>query len=117
MTHIWTWTRNGTPVLTTPEGVDIANDRELREKLLSVSDWNPVVVVDGSTFRTFFSVGAMRVLDEASRRMAAVGGELRLATTRPNMRRDLGIARYGSLLQIFESLDDALDVTLQPQAA
>jgi anti-anti-sigma regulatory factor len=123
MNHIWTWMRNGTPVLTTPpEGIDMANDLELRGKLLSVIAWNPVVVVDGSTYRTFFSVSAMRVLDEAGRRMAAAGGELRLVTTRPMMRRDLEIVGYGSHLRIFRDLDEALEVPqqarmLQPQAA
>jgi hypothetical protein len=122
MNHIWTWMRNGTPVLTTPaEGIDIGNDFELQGKLLAVIGWNPVVVVDGVTYRTFFSVSAMRMLDEAGRKMAAAGGELRVAA-RPDMLRNLEIVRYDSHLRTFLDLDEALNVPqqirmLQPQAA
>lgn len=122
MNHIWTWLRNGTPVVTTPEGVDIANDRELSGKLLAAGAWSPVVVVDGSTYRTLFSVSAMRVLDEAGRRMAAAGGELRLVAGRPKTGFYLKIAHYESHLRIFGNLDEALEApqqnrALQPQAA
>ena len=122
MNHIWTWMRNGTPVLTTPEGVDIANDKELRGKLLAAGAWNPVVVVDASMYRTLFSVSAMRVLDEAGRRIAAAGGELRLVAGRPKTGFYLKIARYESHLRIFGNLDEALEApqqnrALQPQAA
>lgn len=123
MNSMWTWIRNGIPVVTTPEGVDTAvNDFELREKLLSAVEGNPVVVVDGSTCGTFFSVSAMRVLDEAGRRMIASGGELRLVTTRPRTPYFLDIVGYGSHLRIFRDLDPALEVpqqvqVLQPEAA
>lgn len=108
MNHFWTWTRNGTPVVTTPAEVDMANDGVLRGKLLAAGAWNPVVVVDASTCMTFFAVTSMRVLDEAGRRMADAGGELRVVIAKPQTRYYLEVARYDRHLRIFESLTDAL---------
>lgn len=122
MNHFWTWMRNGTPVVTTPADVDLVNDGMLRAKLLAAGAWNPVVVVDASTCMTFFSVSAMRVLDEAGRRMADAGGELRVVIARPKTRYYLEVTRYDGHLRIFDSLTEALeapwqDRKLQPQAA
>jgi hypothetical protein len=122
MNHFWTWTRNGTPVVTTPDAVDIANEGMLRRKLLAAGAWNPVVVVDTSMCMTFFSVSAMRVLDEAGRRMADAGGELRVVIAKPKRRYHLEVARCDRHLRIFESLTEALDAPEQdrkprPQAA
>lgn len=122
MNHFWTWTRNGTPVVTTPAEVDIADEAVLRGKLFAASAWNPVVVVDASTCATFFDVIAMRVLDQAGRRMAAAGGELRLVIAKPKTRDYLEITRYDRNLRIFENLTEALDTPQQdrnpqPQAA
>jgi hypothetical protein len=64
----------------------------------------------------------MRILDEAGRRMAGAGGELRIALANPNKRRHLRAANCDKYLRIFDSLTDALDApqrnrALQPQAA
>jgi len=83
MEHFWTWTRNGTPVVTTPDGVNMANEDPLPGILHDAAARNPVVIVDAATCKTFFSVNAMRMLDEAASTMADAGGELRIVITKP----------------------------------
>ena len=125
MEHFWTWMRNGTAIVTTPVDVDMANEEELAAKLLAASEWSPVLVVDANTCGTFFSVAAMRVLHLAGRRMAATGGEVRLVLPVPDKykcRSLLKTVRYDKYLQLFESLDEAVEapqqnLALEPQAA
>jgi len=128
MEHFWTWTRNGTPVVTTPDGVDMANEKQLPGILRDAAARNPVVVVDAATCGTFIGVTAMHILEKAARAMADAGGELRIVITKPRMRECLelflefgGTAGY---LPIFGDLDEALAAPwpdwkpqLQPQAA
>jgi anti-anti-sigma regulatory factor len=112
MEHFWTWTRNGTPVVTTPDAIDMANEDALPERLRDAAARNPVVVVDAATCETFFSLAAMRTLDSASRTMVDAGGELRIVVTKPSTRYYLEIyleiARSDGQLRIFEDLDEAL---------
>ncbi len=128
MNHFWTWTRNGTPVVTTPDGVDMANEDALPGILRNAAARNPVVIVDAATCETFFSVNAMGMLDKATRTMADAGGELRIVITKPSTRLYLElymeIVRSDGHLRIFEDLDEALAAPrpdwkpqLQPQAA
>jgi hypothetical protein len=128
MKHFWTSTQNGTPVVTTPDGVDIANEAALPGILRDAAAFDSVVIVDAATYETFFSVNAMRILDNAARAMADQGGELRIAITKPRTRYHLEVylatARSDRHLQIFEDLDKALAAPrpnwkpqLQPQAA
>ena len=128
MNHFWAWTRNGTQVVTTPDGVDMANEDVLPGILRDAAARNPVVVVDAATCETFFSVNAMGMLDKAARTMADAGGELRIVITKPSTRRHLElcqeIVRSDGHLRIFEDLDEALTAPrpdwkpqLQPQAA
>jgi hypothetical protein len=128
MDYFFTWTRNGTQVVTTPDGVDIANEEALPGILRDATARNPVVLVDAATCQTFFSVKAMGMLDEAARAMADAGGELRIAISKPSTRDHLElfqtIVRSDRHLRIFEDLDEALAAPrldwrpqLQPQAA
>jgi hypothetical protein len=128
MNHFWTWMRNGAPVVTTPDGVDIANEDALPGILRDAAARNPVVIVDAATCETFFSVKAMGMLDKAACTMADAGGELRIVITNPNTRRYLKLCqeifRSDEHLRIFEDLDEALATPrpdwkpqLQPQAA
>jgi hypothetical protein len=128
MGQFWTWTRNGTPVVTTPDGVDIANEDALPGTLRDAAARNPVVIVDAVTCETFFSVNAMGMLDKAARTMAGAGGELRIVTDKPGTRRYLElymkVVRSDGDLRIFGDLDEALaapalgrESQLQPQAA
>ena len=129
MEHFWTWMRNGTPVVTTPDGVDIANEDALPGILRDAAARNPVVIVDAATFETFFSASAMGKLDKAARTMAGAGGELRIVITKPRKRRQhlelfLEIVGSDGYLRIFEDLDEALAAPrpdwkpqMQPQAA
>jgi hypothetical protein len=128
MKRFWAWTRNGTPIVTTPDGVDISNEAPLPEILRDAAARNPVVIVDAATCETFFSVNAMRMLDKAACTMADAGGELRVVITKPSTRRYLELylelACSDGHLRIFEDLDEALAAPrpdwkpqLQPQAA
>jgi hypothetical protein len=128
MERFWTWTRNGTLAVTTPDGVDMANEDELFEILRDAAARNPVVVVDAATCDTFFGVSAMRMLDKQARTMAYAGGELRIVITKPSWRSYLELylelAHSDRHLRIFEDLDEALaaprpgwEPQLQPQAA
>ena len=128
MKNFWTWTRNGMPIVTTPDGVDIANEDALPGILRDAAALDSVVIVDAATCETFFSVRAMRMLDKAACAMAEAGGELRIAITTPRKRDHLElyltIARSDRHLRIFEDLDKALAAPrpdwqpqLQPQAA
>ena len=101
----WTWTCNGTRVLSTPEeGVDLANDAALHRNLTAAAANSPVVVVDG----TFFSVSAMRVLDQVGRMMAAAGGELRVVLPTPRKCGYLELARYHEHVRAFLTLAEAV---------
>jgi anti-anti-sigma regulatory factor len=113
MENFWTWTQNGMPVVTTPDGVDVANDSVLQSKLLAAAARSPVVIVDTDTCNTFLSVSAMRILDQVGRRMADAGGELRIVITKPKTRRNLEIVRYDRHLRFFESLPEALSASQQ----
>jgi hypothetical protein len=128
MNHFWTWTRNGTQVVTTPDGVDMLNEGALPGILRDAAALNPVVVVDAATCETFFSVVAMGMLDKAARAMADAGGELRIVITQQGTRRHLAIfleiIHSDGHLRIFEDLNEALAAPqpawkpqLQPQAA
>jgi hypothetical protein len=128
MKQFWICTRNGTPVVTTPEGVDMANEAALPGILRDAAAFDSVVIVDATTCETFFSAKAMGMLDNAARRMADEGGELRIAINKPRTRYHLevylDIAHSDRHLRIFEDLDKALAAPrpdwkpqLQPQAA
>lgn len=128
MKHFWTWTRSGTPIVTTPDGVDIANEKALCGILRDAAASDPVVIVDAATCETFFSVNAMRILDKAASTIAGEGGELRIVINKPSTRKYLALylalGPSGGLLRVFEDLDEALAAPrldwkpqLQPQAA
>jgi hypothetical protein len=129
MEPFWNWTRDGMPIVTTPDGVDILNEDALPRLLRDAAAWNPVVIVDAATCETFFSARAMRMLDKEARTMAYAGGELRIVITEPSSTRRLmelylEIARSDRYLRIFGDLDEALAAPqpdwkpqLQPQAA
>lgn len=128
MSHFWTWTRNGTQIVTTPDGVEMANEDALPGILRAAAAQNPVVVVDAATCGTFFSVRAMGMLVKAASMVADAGGQLRIVITKQSTRRHLELYqemfRCDGHLRIFGSLDDALAAPqpdwkprLQPQAA
>ena len=128
MEHFGTWTHNGMPVVTTPDWVDVSNEAALPGLLRDAAAFDSVVIVDATTCDTFFSVSAMRMLDNAARAMADEGGELRIAITKPKRREHLelylAIAHSDRHLRIFEDLYKALAAPrpdwkpqLQPQAA
>jgi hypothetical protein len=128
MEHFCTWTRNGMPIVTTPDGVDIANEDALPGILRDAATFDSVVIVDAATCKTFFSARAMRMLDDAARTMAGEGGELRIAIPQPRRRQILELClapvRSDRHLRIFEDLGEALAAPqadwqpqLQPQAA
>lgn len=128
MMHFWTWTHNGMMVVTTPDFVDVSNEKALPVLLRGAAAVDSVVIVDATTCDTFFGVNAMRTLDDAAAAMAGEGGELRIAITNPKRREHLELyvtlAHSDRHLRIFDDLRKALAATrldrkpqLQPQAA
>jgi anti-anti-sigma factor len=108
----WTWTRNGTPIVTTPTGIDVGNQDAMRRELLAATAYSAVIVVDMSA-TTCCDVFGMRVLAEIASKLADGGGELRAVISHVLTLRSLAITRHDSQLRIFPSLPEALSATRQ----
>ena len=103
---VLTRAQNGMPIVTTPSSVDMVNEDEFERELLAAAALSQVVVVDAAT--TFFSVKAMRTLNDVGRMMADGGGELRVVIVKPGVRYHLEVAKCHRRLRIFPSLRHAL---------
>jgi anti-sigma B factor antagonist len=101
--------RDGLAVVTTPEGIDIANAGHLREALLSAAaTGQPVIVVDMSGTEYCDSTG-LNVLVRAVGQASEDGGELRLVLGGAGLRRILTVTGVAGLFRIYETLDAAFD--------
>lgn len=97
----------GPTVLTARGELDIATVHRLREPLLdAVGDGRGAVVVDLTDVRFFASIG-IEVLLLAHERSHAGGGVLRIVTPRL-VRRTLTSVGLGSVLELHDTLEEAL---------
>jgi anti-sigma B factor antagonist len=101
--------RDGLAVVTTPEGIDIANAGLLREALLSAAaTGQPVIVVDMSGTEYCDSTG-LNVLVRALGQATQDGGELRLVMGGAGLRRILTVTGVAGMFRIYETLEAAFD--------
>lgn len=117
----WTWARNGTPVTTVPDQIDVANSEKLRRELLAATAYSNVIIVDMSA-TSFCGCAGMGVLAKISDLLAENGGELRAVINNPNILRYLTITGDDRRFPIFPNLLEALSDVRQshhaePQAA
>jgi anti-anti-sigma factor len=101
--------RDGLAVVTTPEGIDIANAPLLREALRSAAaSGRPVIVVDMSGTEYCDSTGLnvlVRAVDQASQ----TDGELRLVMGGAGLRRILTVTGVLGMFRIYETLEAAVE--------
>ena len=101
---------NGVPVVTAPEEIDITTAYALRAALASAARGHATVVVDMTRTHACDTAG-LHVLVRAHRRALARGGELRLVSPSPDIRRLFTITGLDRVIRHFASLDEALAQT------
>jgi len=98
------------PVVTAPEEIDVTTAYRLRAALTAAVHGHATVVVDMT--RTYAcDTAGLHVLVRAHRRALAQGGELRLVTSGPEVRRLFAITGLDRVIRHFASLDEALAQT------
>lgn len=105
---VLTRAQNGMAIVTTPATVDLMNEEEFERKLLAAAALSQVVIVDATA--TFFSVKAMRTLNDVGRMIDDGGGELRVVIVKACVRYYLEVANCHRCLRIFPSIYHALRV-------
>jgi anti-sigma B factor antagonist len=98
------------PVVTAPEEIDITTAYALRAALASAARGHATVVVDMTRTHACDTAG-LHVLVRAHRRALARGGELRLVSPSPDIRRLFTITGLDRVIRHFASLDEALAQT------
>jgi anti-sigma B factor antagonist len=98
----------GTPVVATPEEVDITNATELRTALLEASANGPRTLVVDMTRTLFCDSAGLHALVGAHRRAKAEGGAVVLAVSGEPILRILELTGLGAVIPNFTSLDEAL---------
>ena len=79
-------TSNG-PVVSVSGDVDLHSAPELRDRLAAIIDEEGAVVTVDLSETSFLDSMALGVLLEARKRLAAIGGELELVVSNPDIRR------------------------------
>ncbi|HEY6297862.1 MAG TPA: STAS domain-containing protein [Streptosporangiaceae bacterium] len=101
----------GTPVVATPEEVDITNANELRTALLEAWADGPRTLVVDMTRTLFCDSAGLHALVGAHRRAKAEGGAVVLAVSGEPILRILELTGLGAVIPNFTSLDEALAQT------
>lgn len=101
-------TIRGTPVVATPEEIDVSNAYALSVVLVaSVDRGHAVVAVDMTRTQFCDSVG-LNALIRAHQRAQAAGGGLRLVVRAPAILRVLAVTGTDQIFPLFTNLGDAL---------
>lgn len=98
----------GVPVVVTPEEVDIINAPRLRGVLLETAAARHRTLVVDMSKTQFCDTAGIHALVGAYKRAQADGGELRLVTAAPAVRRILAITGLDNVIPQFGSREEAL---------
>ena len=107
-------------VVAFPGNVDVSNVGQLRDRLLSVINRGPAVLVADMTDTASCDHSAVEALARACQRAAISGTQVRLVVTAPAVRRVLSIEGLDRLVSIYPSLEAATGrglVGSEPQPA
>jgi anti-sigma B factor antagonist len=100
--------QDGWAVLTVSGEIDIATAPSLRERLHAIlADDNQRLVVDLDDVG-FLDSTALGVLVGALKRARTEGGEVRIVSTQPRVRKVFEITRLDSAFDLFDSVDEAV---------
>jgi anti-sigma B factor antagonist len=100
--------QDGWAVLTVSGEIDIATAPSLRERLHSMlADDSQRLVVDLDDVG-FLDSTALGVLVGALKRARTEGGEVRIVSTQPRVRKVFEITRLDSAFDLFDSVDEAV---------
>jgi anti-sigma B factor antagonist len=100
--------QGGWAVLTVSGEIDIATAPSLRERLHAMlADDKPRLVVDLDDVG-FLDSTALGVLVGVLKRARTEGGEVRIVSTQPRVRKVFEITRLDSAFDLFDSVDEAV---------
>ena len=95
-------------VVTLPGEIDMANARQVRQRLYAVlAAGAPIVVADMAATRFCDSMG-LRALVLAHKQATASGAELRVVIPSPAILRIMDITKLDTVLHIYPSAEEAL---------
>jgi anti-anti-sigma factor len=95
-------------VVAFPDHVDISNVGQLRDRLLSVINRGPAVLIADMTLTESCGHAAVEALARACQRAAVSGTQVRLAVFAPVVRRVLSIEGLDRLVSIYPSVEAAI---------
>ncbi len=95
-------------VVTLPEEIDVTNADEVREQLLTIINQGATVLIADMSRSTFCDSAGITALVRAFRRATESGTKFRLVATGPAVLRVLEITGVDRLIDVFESLSEAL---------
>lgn len=100
--------RNGIAIIT-PEGrIDSSNAHELRRALGSILDANNTNLVIDLHNVDYISSAGLREIVSAFKRARQQGGDVRLCSANLRVREVFELAGLNSIMELFESQDEAL---------
>ena len=99
----------GRAIVTTPDDIDISNAGLLREALLAAAASLPPVVIVDMTGTEFCDSTGLNVLLRALNQATEDGRQLSLVVRASALRRILAVSGVGSMFQVYDSLDAAVD--------
>jgi anti-anti-sigma factor len=106
-------------VVTMPDEIDIANAEDIRDTLLAVLNQGITTLIIDLSGTTFCACAGASAFARAQLRARAGGGQVRLVTRTPIVRRLLAITGLDHLMPVFDSLAAAraVDQPASPGAA
>ena len=102
---------NTTVVLAVHGDADMNGAAELESRLTEVIDEGPTVLVLDLSGVTFLDSTILAVLLHGLKRLGAAGGQLRIVTARPEIRRTFELTLLDRLFELDSSRDEALAAT------
>jgi anti-sigma B factor antagonist len=99
---------SGVPVLTVGGEIDVATSPELHERLSTLIEFGPPLVVVDLTDVSFIDSTGLGVLVGAVKDVRAGGGDLRLVVTRPQILKLLELTGLDTVFSVTSSPNDAV---------
>jgi anti-sigma B factor antagonist len=91
-------------VVTMPDEIDIANAEDIRDTLLAVLNQGITTLIIDLSGTTFCACAGASAFARAQLRARAAGGQVRLATRTPIVRRLFAITGLDRLMPVYDSL-------------
>ena len=95
-------------VVTLPAEIDMANARQVRQRLYAALDAGAAIVVADMTATRFCDSTGLHALVLAHQRATERGAELRVAVTSEGIRHVMAITKLDTVLRIYPSAGEAL---------